>query len=126
MQAMNAVAQGVYAQSAFASTKIVEQAVAKAREQFNNDIPAHVKKLQVSESLRQANPALAHPAASPILGALEAQMTTKFPNASAAEITSMATQYLENFATMLNAPADAAKAAAAQKSSKDTDWSNYA
>lgn len=125
MQALNSVAQGVYAQSAFATTKIVEQAVNKARDQFQADIPAHVKKLQVSDNLRQDNPVYNHPAAAPILGALEAQMTMKFPNASATEITSLAKQYLENFAGMVNAPAEAAKAAAAKKDSKDTDWSTF-
>lgn len=125
VEAMNAVAQGVYAQSAFATTKIVEQAVNKARDQFSAEIPAHVKKLQVSDNLRQDNPVFNHPAASPILGAIEAQMTNKFPNASATEITTMAKQYLENFANAVNAPAEAAKAAAAKKNSKETDWSQF-
>ncbi len=124
-QALNQVGQGVYAQSAFATTKIVEQAVQRAKEQFEAAIPAHVKKLQVSDTLRQENPVFNHPAASPILGALEAQMTAKFPNASASEITQMAKSYLENFASMVNAPAEAAKAAAAKKNSKDTDWSTF-
>lgn len=123
--AMNQVAQGVYAQSAFATSKIVEQAVQKAQEKFESSIPDHVKKLQVSDSLRQSNPVFNHPAASPILGALEHQMTKKFPNASSSEITSMAQQYLENFAQMVQAPAEAAKVAAAKKNSKDTDWSQF-
>jgi hypothetical protein len=125
MQAMNSVAQGVYAQSAFATSKIVEQAVAKARDQFNADIPAHVKKLQVSDTLRNENPVFNHPAASPILGAVEAQMTAKYPNASASEITSMAKQYLENFANAINAPKQKAEAEKAAKGSKETDWTNF-
>jgi hypothetical protein len=126
MQAMNQMAQGVYAQAAFASSKIIEQAVAKAREQFNADIPAHIKKLQVSDNLRAENPVFNHPASSPILGAIESQLTVKYPNASAKEITGMATQYLENFANAVRAPADAAAAAAAKKNSGETDWSTFA
>lgn len=125
-QALNSVAQGVYAQSAFATSKIVEQAVAKARDQFNADIPAHVKKLQVSDTLRSENPVFNHPAASPILGAIESQMTAKYPNASASEITTMAQRYLTNFAEAINAPKQKAeREAAAAKGSKETDWSNF-
>lgn len=126
-QVLNQVAQGVYAQSAFASSKIVEQAMSKAREQFAAEIPSHVKKLQVSDSLRSENPALNHPAASPILGAIESQLTTKYPNASATEITKMAKQYLENFAGAINQPQQLAeaKAAAAEKKSSTTDWSKF-
>jgi len=127
MQMLNQVAQGVYAQSAFATSKMVEQAVAKARDQFNSDIPAHVKKLQVADTLRQENPVFNHPAASPILGAVESQLTVKYPNASASEITTMAKQYLEGFANAVQAPAIAAAAATAAKSkaSQETDWTTF-
>ena len=124
-EAINKVAQGVYAQSAFATTKIVEQAVNRAREQFQAEIPAHIKRQAVSDSLRNENPVFNHPAASPILGAIEAQMTAKFPNATASEITSMAKQYLENFASAVTAPAAAAKKAEEAKNSKDFDWNSY-
>lgn len=124
-QAMNKVAQGVYAQSAFATTKIVEQAVAKAQERFTSEIPNHVKKLQVSESLRNENPALNHPAASPILGAIESQLTVKHPNASSTEITNMARQYLEQFATAVNKPREAAKAKQAAETNQGTDWNSF-
>ena len=124
-QAMNKVAQGVYAQSAFATTKIVEQAVAKAQERFTSEIPSHVKKLQVSESLRNENPALNHPAASPILGAIESQLTVKHPNASSTEITNMARQYLEQFATAVNKPKEAAKAKQAAETNQGTDWNSF-
>jgi hypothetical protein len=124
-QAMNSVAQGVYAQSAFAATKIAEQAVERASARFTSEIPNHVKKLQVSESLRSENPALSHPAASPILGAIESQLTMKHPQASSAEIAKMAKQYLENFATAINKPKDDAAAASKVKSEQGTDWTTF-
>jgi len=126
-QAMNAVAQGVYAQSAFASTKIVEQALAKAQERFESSIPSHVKKLQVSENLRSENPALSHPAAAPILGALESQFTMKHPNASSTEISKMAKDYLEQFAGAVNAPKLEAEKLAQQKDQGKgtTDWTSF-
>lgn len=125
MQAMNQMAQAVYAQSAFANSKIIEQAVSKARDQFNSDIPAHVKKMQVSDTLRTENPVFNHPSASPLLSAIEAQITTKYPNASANEITTMAKKYIENFADAVKAPQNAADAAAKAKDSTDMNWSEY-
>jgi hypothetical protein len=125
-QAMNQVGQGVYAQAAFASTKITEQAIAKAMERFQNEIPAHVKRLNVSESLRSENPALSHPAAAPLLGALEQTLSMKHPNASSSELTQMAKQYLSAFAGAANAPQTAADAAAASaKDPKATDWAGF-
>lgn len=123
--AMNKVAQGVYAQSAFATTRIVEQAVAKAQERFTSEIPNHVKKLQVSESLRNENPALNHPAASPILGAIESQLTVKHPNASSTEIKNMAMQYLDQFASAINKPKEQKKLEQENKANQGTDWSTF-
>lgn len=125
--AMNSVAQNVYAQASFASTKITEQALAKARESFTAEIPNLVKSQQAAEALRAENPIFSHPAASPILSAIQQQLVVKYPNATAAELSTMAKTYLENFATGINAPATAAaaKADAAKKTANETDWSTF-
>lgn len=121
-QAMNAVAQATYAQSAFASTKLIEQALGKAKEGFMSELPLHIKKLQVSDNLRTENPIFANPAVQPVISALESQLTVKFPNASASEITAMAKQYVEALGTSFAAPATPAPAKA---ESKETDWSSF-
>ena len=117
--ALNDVSQRSYAQSSFAATKIVEQALAKFEEGMNNRLPGTMKKLQVSESLRESNPALSHPAAAPIVEALQTQFTAKFPNASATEIRKMATDYLTEFAG-LALPKPAAQAVPASE-----DWDGF-
>ena len=99
LEVMNKVAQGTYAQSAFATTKIVEQAIAKSKETFLAELPQHIKKQTVTDSLRAENPIFSNPAVAPIISALEAQMTVKFPNATAPEITAMARQYVEQLGT---------------------------
>lgn len=121
--ALNAVAQTTYAQSAFASTKIVEQAMARAKDSFIAELPAHIKKQTVSESLRAENPVFSNPAVQPIISALEAQLTVKFPAASAGEITTMAKQYVEALGTSF-APKQAAPAAK-PGTREDTDWSSF-
>jgi len=102
--AINDVAQRSYAQSSFASTKIVEAALAKFQEGLDSRLPSQVKNFQVRESLRESNPALMHPAAAPIMEALQAQLTVKYPNASVAELQGMASQYLTSFTTAATPP----------------------
>lgn len=91
---LNQVARQVYAQSAFATTKIVEQAVAKAESRFADKVPSLVKKHQVSDSLRSENPVFSNPAVQPLVSAIESQLTMKHPNATASEISDMAKKYL--------------------------------
>ena len=123
-QAMNKVAQGVYAQSAFATTKIVEQALNKSKETFLAELPQHIKKETVSGSLRAENPIFSNPAVQPIISALEAQMTVKYPNASAGEITAMAKQYVEALGTSF-APKPKVDATAPKNKKGETDWSTF-
>lgn len=119
--ALNTVSQHVYAQSAFASTKIVEQAMARAKEGFLSELPQHIKKQTVSDSLRAENPVFSNPAVQPIISALEAQLTVKFPNASAPEITQMAKQYVEALGTSF-APKPQETP---QKGRAETDWNSF-
>jgi len=123
-QALNSVAQTVYAQNAHATAKIVEQAIGKSQDAMRLEMPGQIKRLNVSESLRAENPALTHPAASPILGALEQQMTQKFPNASSMEISKMAQEYLVSFSKAMQKPEQQA-APGTSTGSKDADWSAY-
>jgi len=121
-QAMNSVAQGVYAQSAFATTKIVEQALNKSKDQFLAELPTHIKKQTVTDSLRAENPIFSNPAVQPIISALEAQMTVKYPNATAPEITQMAKQYVEALGTSF-APKPAVAEVKGKKN--ETDWGSF-
>jgi len=121
-QAMNKVAQNVYAQSAFATTKIVDQALQKARGDFVAEIPQHIKRSQVNDNLRSENPIFSNPAVRPIISALESQMTVKFPNATATEITAMAKQYVEALGTSF-APKPASSETAGAKT--EPDWNSF-
>jgi len=118
--AMNAVAQQTYAQSAYASTKIVEQAVAKMRENVLAELPSHIKKQTVSDNLRAENPVFSNPAVQPVISALEAQLTVKYPNASATEITQMAKNYVEALGTSFSP-----KPAEVKPKNNETDWSSF-
>lgn len=121
--AMNSVAQTTYAQSAFAATKISEQAIARAKESIFAELPTHMKKHSVSESLRAENPVFSNPAVQPIISALEAQLAVKFPAASAGELTQMAKNYVEALGTSFSPKPAAPTGNSAGKG--ETDWSTF-
>lgn len=127
VSALNSVAQTTYAQSAFAATKITEQAVNRARDSFFAELPQHIKKQTVSESLRQENPVFANPAVQPIISALEAQLSVKFPQASAGELTQMAKQYVEALGTSFAPKPAEDKSGTGGKpgSRQEEDWSGF-
>lgn len=116
IQVMNAMSQKGFADSAFASTKLIEQALEKQQAKFEAMLPSLIKNQTVNESLRSANPIFNHPAASPMLDAMKTKLLEKHPQASAAEITEMAQNYLIDFA---RAGTPAPKTTA---SKSDVDW----
>lgn len=118
-QALNDVSQRAYAQSSFASTKMIESALAKFQEGIDSRLPGQIKKHAVSDSIRESNPALQHPAAAPIMEALQSQMAVKYPNATVSEIRDMASQYLTAFAGSAS-PKPAAPAVPASE-----NWDNF-
>lgn len=123
--AMNSVAQTTYAQSAYAATKIVERALAQGKDNLLSELPQHIKKHTVSENLRTENPVFQNPAVQPIISALESQLTVKFPNASAGEITQMAKQYVEALGTSFAPKPQEQKKTTAPGAREETDWSEF-
>ena len=118
---MNMVAQQSFAQSAQATAKIVEAALAKQAQDFESRVSDVVKKNTVREDLSSANPVFKHAAAAPILQSLEAQMIKKYPNASPTEVSKMAQDFLTHFASEIsgsNKPKETGK-------SNGTDFSSF-
>lgn len=120
IQVMNAMSQKGFADSAFASTKLIEQALEKQQAKFEAMLPSLIKSQSVTESLRNANPIFSHPAASPMLDAMKSKLLEKHPTASASEITEMAQNYLIDFA---KAGTPAPKQSAASKS--EVNWDSW-
>jgi hypothetical protein len=120
-EAMNSVSQTVFAQSAMATTKIVEEAVRKSETRFAEQIPGILKKQNLSESLRNDNPVFSHPAAAPILGAIQSQLATKHPTATVEELKAMSKDFLVAFATEVNPQ----KKAEDPATKGETDWSTF-
>jgi hypothetical protein len=126
MSVMNKVAQTVYAQSAFATTQIVDQAVAKVQESFDARLPSLVKKLSVNENLQTENPLLNNPALTPLVSALSEQLVRKNPNATSSEIQQQVNDYFTALGTTFAPkPPETPASRAAAKAARADDWSGF-
>lgn len=122
---LNKVAQGAYAQSAFASTKMIEAALAKAKDGFVAELPQHIRRESLSSTLREENPVFANPAVQPIISAMEEQFTRKYPNATTAEITTMAKQYISELGTAFTGQKKIGGDTSAQNAVSQQDWEEW-
>ena len=122
-QSINAVAQTVFANSALATTKIVEQALERQAKAFEAKLPGIIKQHAVSDSLRQENPIFNDPAVAPLVKAMEFQFSQKYPNATASELTQHAKNYIAGLGSVFSPQAkeDATKTTQAT----DEDWSKF-
>ncbi len=122
MDALNKTVQASFMQSSLAASKMVEAAVAKTRESMEANIPSLIKNQSLNESLRTSNPAFNHPAAAPVISALQTQLQIKNPTASVSELKTMAEDYFLSLGEAFNPKKpDAAETAA----SKETDWTKF-
>ena len=121
IEAINSAVQTGYAQSALATTKIVEQALSKSKEQYDAQLPTLVKKFSANESLLAENPLLSNPAIQPLVNALQEQLVRKNPNATSTEIQQQVNAYFSALGTSFGP-----KPVESKNSSKvDDDWSKF-
>lgn len=131
LQAMNLTAQAGFAKAAEMSAGLTHAALTKQSEAFETHVmPDILRRHNISNQVRADNPIFENPAVTPLLTMLESQLTTKYPAASAEEITRMSKEYLGGFSEeylkgvgkqVVAAPtADSSK-----KGKRDTDWTSY-
>lgn len=121
-QVLNQSSAKAMSLSTQAAAKMIEKAMTEASGAMDKKINTGVKHNQVNSQLQELNPALNSPAAAPMVQALTTQLTNKFPMSTAAEISSMVTEYMTNFAAIAAGkkepvvdPVEAAK----------PDWESY-
>lgn len=101
-EALNLVNQATYAQSSFAASKLVEQAIATARQEFQKEIPGIIRQHNIHDTLRGEDTRYQDPEIAPLLKAIDQQITLKFPDATAAQISTMRSQYLDRVTGKIN------------------------
>jgi hypothetical protein len=125
-ESMNQVAQQVYAQSAFAATKIVDEAMTRNKASFDAQLPTMIKRHSVNEGLTSTNPLLSNPAIVPLVEALQSQLVLKNPNASSAELQTQVMDYLSALGTAFAPKApETPQSRAAASAAKSDDWSSF-
>lgn len=121
-EALNSVAQQVYANSTYAATKLIEGALNKSNTTLKSEIPGIIKQHSVNDSLNTENPAFSHPAAQPIISALKDQFAVKYPNATVKELTDHAKNFLGAFADIAGKKPEVQTKS---KQSNETDWESF-
>ncbi len=127
LEAMSAVAQNSYAQSAIAAAKIGEEAAKKAVEEMKKQIPGMIKQQSSRDSPFSENAALSGPALEPFVTAIQSRIQTKFPDATAAQLQEMSKEYLVAMAQQIVAGQEAANPSPTTKrgNPKEQDWSKF-
>ena len=126
MDIMNAMSQHVYANAAVAATKIAESGITRALSQAEQRLPGKIRDQQISEGLASKNPALLDPAVRPMVDMMRNQFAQKYPNATAAELQSMAEDYLTKVGDVFN-PTKTQQAQQQQQrqNAADSEWDKF-
>lgn len=123
-QVINATAQQSFAQATIASTKLIEEALAKHGQRQVDQLPNLVKQQMVADSMA-TNPLYQHEATRPLLKALETQLAAKHPNATAAQITEHAKSFIAEFAKVAGGTQQATDPSSLPASKGGNDFSEF-
>lgn len=100
MQAvLNGVTQNAFSHQTMATTKLIEQALAKQEAAMLAKMPELVRQQRISENLAD-NPLMKHAATRPLIESLQAQLTKQNPTSSPAEIAEQARSFIAAFVTV--------------------------
>ncbi len=123
MEMLNNTARQTMGAATQASAKMIESALTGASGAMDKKINNQVRQNQIASHLQETNPALTHPAAAPMVAALQAQLAAQFPKASPSEITQKVQDYMGAFAAVASGKPEAEAEAA--KLTAGTDWEKY-
>lgn len=118
---LNNATQNVYGQGAIASTKMIDQALAAQRKQFEDMLPGLITKHQASSGLQQSNPLFSNPTLAPMVEMVQERILAKNPNATPQEIQQQTSLFFDTMGVQF-APKSQASANPAPR---ETDWSKY-
>lgn len=106
-----------------ASAKMIETALTGASTAMDGKINNQVRQNQIASHLQETNPALNHPAAAPLINAMQTQLASQYPKASPQEIAQKVQEFMGAFAGVASGKPGAAEEAA--KATAGTDWEQY-
>ena len=124
VEAMNKVSQTVYAQSAVATTQLIDRALAEHATRTEAKLPELIKRQSASESLKGDNAIFSNPAVAPVVGMIQNQIASMYPNATAAEQKQMVVKYFKDLTGAVSPPPAPKKES--KKGDDGFDWEAFA
>lgn len=124
-EVINAVTQAAFAQSTQAATHLINAGLKQQHEKLVAEVlPAAVREHTVRDQVRADNPIFSNPATAPLLDGLESQLRVKYPQATAAEISKYAKDYVTQFADVVRGgpAAPASNNAGNRSAATEPDW----
>lgn len=101
-QAIQDIGSSTFASAVTASSHMMQAALERQESSFEEQFQERFKKFSLKENLGNKNPVLKHPAAQPIVEALQSVLANKYPNASAQDLQSTAEEFLTTFASSIS------------------------
>lgn len=125
---VNQSTQQAFMQSMMVSSEMIKGAMGQANNHLDTRIEQRAKQLQAASQLREKHPILSNPAVAPMISAMEAQFATKYPNATAAELSKMAEDYVTKFAGAVSGSSNSQEenGQAGKGGDGATNWLEYA
>ena len=122
MSVINSAVQAAMLQSVRVNNTMLNAAMNQRTADIMKALPSNVQQALTSNQLRQDLPIFNHPAAAPMLAALEQNLLTNQPGITPAQASQVARDYLQNFAAEFNGGSSKTQATSTN-SPAGIDWS---
>lgn len=121
-QLINQASQNSAADTTFATTKLINEALKQQEAKFKEMLPDLVKKHTASDTLRSTNPAFNDPTVAPMVTMVQDRLAVKYPNATASELNKMAQDYMSQaFSKFAPQP----QKQETTNKQQETDWGSF-
>ena len=92
-QVLNTVTQASDAQSTLSASKLIKEALKEHGQGLDTRISETMRRNLATEGMINDRPELRHPAAQPVISAIQSQLAAKFPQATSAELRKLSEDY---------------------------------
>lgn len=124
VEVVNAVGRNVLAQSTLVGNKLAQRVATHEAKNLQGSLESRIKAMQLSSNLVEANPLFNNPAVKPVIDSVKDQLVEKFPDATSAELTKMAQEFVIAMSTALN-PNATQQQQNQQQQGDDQNWDKF-
>ena len=125
MSLINGAARNAFAQSSYSASRVTKSALDTRMDSMKASLPEMLRKQQANSGIVDGNAALKHPAAQPLVQAVQARLAEQYPEATAQELQAHTVKYMQNISGLFNAPAPDDGQLPDGTSAEDDAWDTY-